>query len=85
MQVVARVQRSDVIVVNSLISRSTTHKLGAGERKERKKVKKCVYFAEMIMYCAITLPDYRCKRTSLYNFFMAFHAAIRCLLFFGFA
>ena len=44
------VQRSDVIVVNSLISRSTTHKLGAGERKERKKErKKCVYVAEMIM------------------------------------
>ena len=39
MQVVARVQRSDVIVINSLISRSTTHKLGTGERKERKKEK----------------------------------------------
>ena len=39
MQVVARVQQSDVIVINSLISRSTTHKLGAGERKERKKEK----------------------------------------------
>ena len=39
MQVVARVQQSDVIVINSLISRSTTHKLRGGERKDRKKEK----------------------------------------------